>query len=73
MSYAQLTPEQPPSELEQETTEDTSSDQAAPDELKHAQARRLELLEQERAGDEGMPPAGRAMPSRPREEDDPDA
>ena len=73
MSYAQLTPEQPPPELEQETTDDAASDHAAPDELKQAQARRLELLEQQRAADEGMPPAGRAMPERARAGDDPDA
>lgn len=73
MSYAQLTPEQPPPELEHETTEDATSDHAAPDELKQAQARRLELLEQERAADEGMPPAGRAIPAQAREGDDPDA
>ncbi len=60
MSLAQLTPEHPPSETEDERRTEPAAPEMPPDELKRAEARRLELLELERAAGEGMtpPPTG---------------
>ncbi len=56
MSFAQLTPEHPRPENEDEARTEPASPEVPGDELKRAEARRLELLELERAADEGMTP-----------------
>jgi hypothetical protein len=76
MSHLQLTREQPP-DVPDERDEAAADDAPAPvtDELRLAQARRLEIMELERASDEGMPPRRSQSPAdeRHREEEDVDA
>jgi hypothetical protein len=75
MSHPQSTPEQPPagSDVHEEPA---AGDNAAPapDELRRAQARRLEIMERERASDEGMPTPEQLPPRDDvRDDEGPDA
>jgi hypothetical protein len=77
MSHLQLTREQPP-DLPDGRDEAAEDDDPAPvtDELRRAQARRLEIMELERASDEGMPPRRAQSPADERgrqEQEDDDA
>ena len=66
MGFAQLTPEHPRPENEEETPSEPTPPGMPSDELKRAEARRLELLELERAAGEGMTPP-------PTDQEEPDA
>jgi hypothetical protein len=55
MTHLQLTPEQPPAgSAEGDGAAEGETPAPEADELRRAQARRLEIMERERASDEGM-------------------
>jgi len=74
MSHLQLTREQPP-DLPDSRDDAAEDDAPAPavDELRQAQARRLEIMERERASDEGMPTAAQPPAGERDQEEDADA